>query len=61
MTAVNGRRCRACGGRGWKFVLVRRSLIVTSLAERDATRRTRTECLVCAGTGAVPGAEADAA
>ena len=44
--------CGNCGGRGWKFVGLRRSEEAAGDAgERALLKRARTECLACAGTG----------
>jgi hypothetical protein len=44
--------CRWCGGRGWKFVRLRRSHETTGpLGERSPESRTRVMCLGCGGSG----------
>ncbi len=44
--------CGNCGGRGWKYLDLRRSEeAVGDAGERALLRRARTECLVCGGTG----------
>ena len=52
--AVSGEdgSCGNCGGRGWKYLDLRRSEeAVGDAGERALLRRARTECLVCGGTG----------
>lgn len=50
-------RCTNCGGRGWKFVGLRRSLDRSGDAgERSILQRARTTCLACLGHGSVPAA-----
>ena len=44
--------CLSCGGRGWKFLHLRRSLEVAGGAsERALLRRARVPCIYCHGTG----------
>ena len=44
--------CGNCGGRGWKYLALRRSEEAAGDAGECALlRRARTECLVCGGTG----------
>ncbi|HEY3732357.1 MAG TPA: hypothetical protein VGL63_00400 [Streptosporangiaceae bacterium] len=49
--AVTG-SCELCGGRGWKFLILRRSPASAGLVSERASRtRARVGCLACAGTG----------
>ena len=44
--------CRACGGKGWKLLTLRRSVgTVADATERGPVRRRRVPCLDCGGTG----------
>ena len=44
--------CGNCGGRGWKYLGLRRSEeAVGEAGDRALLRRARTGCLVCGGTG----------
>lgn len=55
--------CPSCGGRGRKFVFLRRPVaVVGGAAERSLLRRLTEPCLACAGKGnaARPGAETSA-
>ena len=50
---VNGQNaCLACGGRGWKFLHLRRSIdIAGGASERALLLRPRVPCIFCHGTG----------
>jgi hypothetical protein len=44
--------CKSCGGRGWKFLTLRRSTANGGgTAERALLNRPRTFCIVCSGIG----------
>ena len=44
--------CGNCGGRGWKYLGLRRwEEAVGDAGECALLRRARTECLACGGTG----------
>ena len=44
--------CRWCGGRGWKFVHLRRSHeTIGPLGEQSPETRKRVTCLGCGGSG----------
>jgi DnaJ-class molecular chaperone len=51
--AISGQdSCASCGGRGWKFVHLRRSLeVVGGTSEGAGLLRARVPCLYCNGTG----------
>jgi hypothetical protein len=50
--AVDPASCCSCGGRGWKFLSLRRSLSSTlATGERRVVKRRRVTCLACGGTG----------
>jgi hypothetical protein len=53
MTAATGHDpCPQCRGRGWKFGVLRRSLVNGGgAAERGLLRRARVVCLACSGSG----------
>jgi hypothetical protein len=53
MTAATGHTpCSLCRGRGWKFGVLRRSLVNGGgAAERGLLRRARVICLACSGSG----------
>jgi hypothetical protein len=55
--AVDADACSWCGGRGWKFLGLRRDPANAGDAgERAVLRRPRVACLACGGTGsAQPG------
>ncbi len=52
MTSAQVGTCQWCGGRGWKFVSIRRSLdIISPISESASVHQRRENCLGCAGTG----------
>jgi hypothetical protein len=54
MSASGQDSCLSCGGHGWKFCILRRSLTnAGGVAERGLLRRARVVCLMCAGSGRV--------
>lgn len=50
---INGQNaCLSCGGRGWKFLHLRRSIeIAGGASEHALLRRARVPCIYCRGTG----------
>jgi len=52
MMVIDRGLCRLCGGKGWKFLGLRRSPANAGDAgERALLRRARVGCLACSGTG----------
>jgi hypothetical protein len=52
LKAADADACRWCGGRGWKFLGLRRDPANAGDAgERAMLRRPRVTCLGCGGTG----------
>ena len=52
--------CGWCGGRGWKFLSLRRDpQNAGDSGERARLRRPRVNCLGCGGTGSAAGAAGD--
>lgn len=57
MTVGDSGSCQWCGGRGWKFMILRRSHEVSGvISERASVQRTRVPCAACLGTGNSPAA-----
>ena len=51
-TLTEAGSCQLCGGRGWKFLTLRRSPASAGLvSERALLTRARVGCLYCSGTG----------
>jgi hypothetical protein len=60
-TGTDTQACTCCGGRGWKFLTLRRDPANAGDAgERAVLRRPRVTCLACDGTGAARTATGDA-
>ncbi len=51
MTPAQVSNCQWCGGRGWKYVGLRRSLDIADPVSESAPVRRRENCIGCAGTG----------
>lgn len=52
MPASGKDSCLSCGGHGWKFCVLRRSLTnACGVAERGLQRRARVIGLMCSGSG----------
>jgi hypothetical protein len=57
MIATEPQGCALCEGRGWKFLLLRRSSAhAGDVSERALAARSRVSCLDCDGTGKAPSA-----
>ncbi|MGH3155406.1 MAG: hypothetical protein ACRDNF_02345 [Streptosporangiaceae bacterium] len=52
MRAADPQACELCEGRGWKFLLLRRSSAhAGDVSEQGLAARSRVRCLDCDGTG----------